>query len=408
MDFLPTNHVVIEQIVAIKDTSDSFVHYVNDTSVTEKILATASILHSEEFLLSSAERKKQLADGATQEALSFTVEYPFENELSNTIANFAAKTLQTSNLPKVKPLSNKDPLSGDSVYFIYTEGKKNLPAIVVKTFKSSEENFLREIDGINIHKEQGLKYSHSVNVLNIATTQMKETTLFMVAFSVAPGETLSKFPGSPDEKNPIPAFTRLGEGLGELHTKNISSITKNDFIAELEEKKKTALENLEFYLENGKDDDLKEAFAKIGVKRLVTYFEDVTIDLPENIPMGYVHGDAHFGNFLYDTSTNIFSMIDLGTTKQGFPSKDYYNIIEHIDRLKDESEKNRLKEAFSNGYAHAGGDVPSSELMKGISLKNQLEVFAAHKWIDYYGDGQAMCKAILHRNIANLLKNLRP
>jgi Ser/Thr protein kinase RdoA (MazF antagonist) len=408
---LPQDVQVIEQqINVLRENTDSLLYYVNNDSSVTQVIKSASILHSDQYLSSNSEQKKELVKATNEQILSMVEEYPDEKEFIERVTLFAAKTLKISDSdPHVTPLSKDDPTTRDIVFFVHKEGKKEQIKLIVKTYKSIEENFLKEVDGITLHQTLDLKYSKAVKVLDVASTKLKETSLFMTAFSVAPGEKISDFTSHHTEEA-ISALKRLGEGLGELHIKEVSYLSKEEFLKIMEANYQKTLVNLEFYFNEGKDEKLKVAYKMVEERKdgLKQYIEKVKSNLPENIPMGYVHGDAHFGNFLYEVSTDTFSMIDLGGITKGLPTKDYYNILEHIDALKvDDNKKVLFKEAFIEGYINGGGNLPSQELLDGFSLNNHLDTLGTHKWIDYYpGDVQKMVKAIIHRNAQNLFNNL--
>lgn len=376
----PPSH--IEQVVEHQ--------YYFENPANIKIKEIAKTFRIDNFTFKTDEEKSAFVNKVHTEVSKLATPFEKHPSIVENIRDFAASTLKLNEQDfDIHALSTDAPNSRDLVYFIQDKTTKNV-LYVIKTYPFFSENFMKDVNGTDRLKELKLQHSKGIKVLNIGTTKLEDKSIFMVAYSAAPGEKLSNFTKTAKTAE-IPLY-QLGKALSELHAKNKSSIQRKHFADKLDAELEKA-QRVTPLLQSG----------------LVDYYvAHIKAKIPDYIPSGIVHGDAHFGNFLFDPQSKTLSLIDLGELKQGIPSKDYYNILEHIEALKvDESEKEKMIEAFKKGYSKGGSRIPTQTLIDLLSLSNQLQVLGAHEWIDYYPpDTQKIVRAIIKRNYENLQNTL--
>jgi hypothetical protein len=263
---------------------------------------------------------------------------------------------------------------GYSAGKVFAVVSNNVPQLIVKVYSVASGQIIKDMWGQKAATELDLEYACIPKMLDLAKIQVLEQEYFLFVQECVSGisiwSLLFKLRQTSETKEKIQArnhatriLSSIGRGLREYHMKStkchapLSSALANY----LDVTTKAGLK----FLDEHPEFNINSAELEKKIKRLRKQLDTQGID------WSFVHGDTHFGNFLYDIDTDTLSIFDLGEGANfadscfrgtGVPMFDYIKIEEGIrvqaPNIGDEEVQNLLN-AFSESY---GGVPCSSEI----------------------------------------------
>lgn len=245
-------------------------------------------------------------------------------------ANVLAKNVELKNTTEVLP-SVAQGKSGSSVYFVQ-RGDQSLP-IVIKDFPglvSPHSRFGQEIVAYNILRDLNLTHMELPQLLKVGKIRPENTEFWrgLLAMTRVPGKSLAETLEKQALLRGLDRVTQLqenyiashaiGKAIGELHGRTTTvSLAPSEHIMHLHANRirdffNTAEQTLQSY-------GFSFAFKSQDVERMIADF------FKKPGKAGLAHGDAHYGNFIWDSQRKRLAAIDTGSlsqllNKQGKPA----------------------------------------------------------------------------------------
>jgi len=201
-------------------------------------------------------------------------------------------------------------LSGNAIFLV---GKKDIPEYAVKVFEAGRGDFNQEFLSLIIYKKLHLSEFHVPDVRAIGSCTIDGKTYLLLAEEYVPGVLLSQKMESllrnPLESNIrkqaleqlISVHAQLGSALAELHTAG-HPISHEMYPLFYEYYLKVAADGTQAIIKKNPSDQQLAEETHIVFQKLL-----------ENRglrPYGYVHGDAHYGNYIWDEQHEKLTAID--------------------------------------------------------------------------------------------------
>lgn len=327
-------------------------------------------------------------EGLIEENLS---QYGINGSLEQAIAEMLG-----CDLGEVKVLAG-DPtqgLSGNPIYLVDScDGRE----LIVKVFPNSFVDFSKELTALSTYGDLGLKQVKFPEVIAIGVYEDGADRKYLLAEGKVKGELVSKImikylkngdrsPEKGQAQNRLLGIHRtLGRGLAELHTAG------NPVKAKMG---KAYAEAYSRSAENGTKEIIKRdpSRKKLAEEKLAL-FKRLMEGRGEK-PYGYIHGDAHYGNYFWDEGTKTLSMIDvtdggssigLGRKPVGCPMIDIARVVTDLTNWSlwglPVEEAELFREAFLEGYREIDSslkiDSPEFRLFQMINAYQFFEWFGS-------------------------------
>lgn len=244
-------------------------------------------------------------------------------------ANALAQNVELKNASEVLPSVARG-RSGSSVYFVQ-RGDQSLP-IVIKDFPglvAPHSRFAQEIVAYNILRDLHLNYLELPQLLKVGKILPGNSEYFrgLLAMTRVPGKSLAETLEKQTilrgvdrtiqlQENYI-ASNAIGKAIGELHGRTVVSLIPSEQVMHLHANRirhffQTAEQTL-------KTNGFTFAFKANDIEAMISDF------FKNPGKAGLAHGDAHYGNFIWDSQRQKLAAIDTGSlsqllNKQGKPA----------------------------------------------------------------------------------------
>ncbi len=275
-------------------------------------------------------------------------------------------------------------LSGNAVFRLMAPSS-NTPFSIVKSFidtPSSNNSFAREIDGIAIVNGLQIPSAKAITIQALAKCTVGNEHYNILVESFSPGElmydivnSLSNLPSNNSSHDAL--FTKANDSMKALGSL-LAKFHREEY----------AVRN---YLNPTTETELANIFGRAinNLQKVPALKSDIDFDRLKNtfkqrlntlktarLVYGINHGDAHLGNFLYDSATKTITTIDLdrvgySVTAQseplGLPAVDFLRVIRSVTlaTLRNPplpaGEARDLEQAFTQTYLANGGSLPTPE-----------------------------------------------
>ena len=264
---------------------------------------------------------------------------------------------------------------------------------MVKAFQNPYETnnfccFIKEASAFDVASTLPNKELNLIFIKSVGRCVIDKKDFTLATLSLAPGKMFNDYvtqmityPQNSKERTTAfkevnKAVYKLGKAFAELHnTKTIQNCSLHRAFKHyiLESYRKT-LKRL--------DKDNHE----IPVKKLKHCFHDLLNQIEkQKITRSFSYGDAHFGNVMYESTTETITLIDLaslhGSADQdynpiGTPALDYSRMLDTIKMYTlyglTLDEADTLEISFRNGYISNNGIVPTLLEIRFFTLFNSL------------------------------------
>lgn len=267
--------------------------------------------------------------------------------------------------------------SSDLVFFIKDEQDKLI--YVVKAFNEpcrSGSHFVPELSAMTYIRQSHLKHIETADPLALGRCSYDGTLYALMAESAAAGKRLADYiydvtdkPEGSEERRAaldilIKAMAKAGMAIGELQH-SVPKI-KGPFPQAKIEKMRT---RLKAYM---KTRAAKAFSSELPPEKLADYLTAL-MEEASRLDHYFVinHGDAHSRNMMYDTETDVLTMIDLGHMHEyidasGLPhgpeGHDFMRLMEDVQfksyGLLTAAELDEAHEAFKEGFISVTGELP--------------------------------------------------
>lgn len=369
-----------------------------------------SLLHSHEVdqpaLIVAASQKIAASKPASDDQTTTVASYEanrkqLEGEIAQTLPQLDASqgltsaiaTLVKSDASNLKLIAGggAEGLSGNSLFILNAAGK---PSAIIKVFKEGKGEFVDELLALTTFKNLHLKHFFVPGVFAIGRAVSPDHKHLMIVEEFAPGKplytpliTIFELPiDSPQRKeifaNFLLGMNELGKSLAELHTTG-NPETKPMIPGLQEAYLLDAAKGTKSFIE--KD----PAHADLA-KQALTAFEKGLKERGAK-PLGYMHSDAHLGNYIWDEEQKKLAIIDVTdsgvSVGQGFqpigtPMLDFARILTEITYwshwgLTDDETK-QMQDSFLSGYRSINPAFSSDS--KEVPLFQMINGYRYFEW----------------------------
>lgn len=198
----------------------------------------------------------------------------------------------------------------------------------------------------------------------------------------------------------------MGKGMAELH------LVARQQVGKLEELP-YSLADYRRHLRNALDKIQQHPQPGIDPAKLESYYEQELEIVKNNIKaLGYIHGDPHLGNVLFDERKQRVTFVDPDTMHVG-ADPEYkgaacaasdlgvvlHDLKNQVNGGLNDAEIERLIDAFKNGYAEANGEIPSERELAFFEFVCDL------KYISWF-TGQTYCQDLLGLAVGRVSEKL--
>ncbi len=284
--------------------------------------------------------------------------------------------------------------SGNEIYQIVDAKQK--PILLIKAIAQGSGTFSKEFFAMEHFHQLKLKNLKFSEAMGIGGSQTENNKTFFLAMKFIDGSSIDKMlaelahqpkGGQAREeqlRKLIHVFSKLGAGLAEFHlAAQTDPLPIHPFyLNHYEWSSREVFKQLENQVDDLFLKNLKEFFA--------TRFAFVAKKL---FARGYMHGDSHPGNYMYQESCDQVWMIDVvdgassigkNGSPLGMPFYDLARMQNSLERWKiihglTEEECSRITSAFLDAYAKEGGTLPSHETMEFFLLVDRFRALEEQK-----------------------------
>ncbi len=337
--------------------------------------------------LSKQEQEGSLSRQTALEIVNHTLtNYSKSDNLIASLEAFAKKTLQINNCA-IKEIDEVGS-SGDMVYCVY-DSKTNRSLGVLKVFQVSSANLFPEIFSLQFLNADPDLSTPTIEALGKCA--IKDKNYILLCESVAPGRSFLQH-----YKNSLPfedlerGMRLCGQTLAKLHRH--ASTTHPSFPEPLEKRTREYLAQAEEKLNLNPQ-------TGIDIEKLKKAFESAMTNVQsEALPASIIHGDTKFANVFFDPASDTVTLIDPPKLYEsleasgnaiGIPAKDFYSFLADIEhqqvqfylddnnrvcskKVLSNTQVEKLKQAFSEGYQEAGGALPTTHQLEFFTLAAHL------------------------------------
>jgi hypothetical protein len=392
-------------------------------------LCLFSLLHSQEMdqpeLIETISQKIAASKPANDDQTTTVASYEadrkrLEREIAETLPQLdASKGLPSAIAALVKSDESNlkmiagggaEGLSGNSLFILNAAGK---PAAIIKVFKEGKGEFVDELLALTTFKNLDLKHFFVPGVLAIGRSVSPAHQHLMIVEEFAPGKPLYtplieifELPiDSPQRKEIFATFligmNELGKSLAELHTagnpetKPMIPGLQEAYLLDAEKGTKSFVE---------KD----PAHADLGKKALALFKKG--LEERGAKPLGYMHCDAHLGNYIWNEEQKKLAIIDVtesgvsvGKAFQpiGTPMLDFARILTEITYWSHwgltEEETAQMQNSFLSGYRSINPAFSSDS--KEVPL---FQMINAYRYFEWSVRMQDQLSEEVHKHIAPL------